>query len=472
MLEDKCTLAIKKYNMLSYGDSVIVGLSGGADSCALLHYLCSLRDEFSLNITAVHVNHMIRGEEAERDADFAEQFCKKLCVAFHLYRENIPAIAAEKGIGLEQCGRDVRYRIFEEESKKTGAKIATAHTLSDSVETVMFHIIRGCSVNGLKGIPPVRGNIIRPLIYCERADVEEYCSRHGIEYVNDSTNFTTDYARNKIRLQILPLMREMNPSINDAIRRLSESAAEDDEFISEYSDAAADEYLSLQSSSKLFSSKRPVMSRALIKICAEKIYIVPEQKHISAMCDAISRGEGSVNLPGDNIFSVNSDYISFSKKQDLESHPVKFFDWIETFRQGEIIAPVGFKINNIIMDINNYNDYLSRNKTNAKIIYKNSLDFDKMTEAVFRFRREGDMFSPAGRHCTKSLKKLFNENKIPPGIRRELPLLESDGIIAWISGIGVSEQFRVNESTQNVLYIEVKNLREAIWDDLRIGKGY
>ena len=414
MLEDKCALAIRKFNMLPPCTTVIVGLSGGADSCALLHYLCTLRDELSLTLLAVHVNHMIRGEEAARDAAFAAGFCETLGVPFRLYQRDVPSIAAQRGIGLEQCGREIRYGILEDEAKKYGGRIATAHTLSDSVETVLFHLIRGSSVNGLKGIPPIRGNIIRPLITCERSEVEEYCARHGITYVTDSTNLTTDYARNKIRLQILPLMRELNPSVNDAIRRLSESAAEDDEFICGYSDAAAHAYLSTGWAGKVFSSKRPVMSRALIRICAERLHIVPEQKHVAAMCDAIGRGEGSVNLPGGSI-----------------------------------------KINNLIMDINNYNDYLSQNSEKAKIIFKNSLDYDTISEAVFRFRREGDRFSPSGRHCTKSLKKLFNEEKIPPRIRGQLPMLESGGMLAWISAVGVSERCKVTEKTARVLYIEV-----------------
>ena len=455
MLEDKCALAIRKFNMLPPCTTVIVGLSGGADSCALLHYLCTLRDELSLTLLAVHVNHMIRGEEAARDAAFAAGFCETLGVPFRLYQRDVPSIAAQRGIGLEQCGREIRYGILEDEAKKYGGRIATAHTLSDSVETVLFHLIRGSSVNGLKGIPPIRGNIIRPLITCERSEVEEYCARHGITYVTDSTNLTTDYARNKIRLQILPLMRELNPSVNDAIRRLSESAAEDDEFICGYSDAAAHAYLSTGWTGKVFSSKRPVMSRALIRICAERLHIVPEQKHVAAMCDAIGRGEGSVNLPGGSIFSVHSDGISFSKKQELADQPVTCQDWKEAFRQGEIMAPSGLKINNLIMDINKYNDYLSQNSEKAKIIFKNSLDYDTISEAVFRFRREGDRFSPSGRHCTKSLKKLFNEEKIPPGIRGQLPMLESGGMLAWISAVGVSERCKVTEKTARVLYIEV-----------------
>ncbi len=454
MLPDKCRLAIEKYGMLSEGDSVIVGLSGGADSCALLYYLCSLREELSLRIVAVHVNHMIRGGEAERDAAFAETFCEKLKVEFRLYRRDIPAMAAQKGIGLEQCGREVRYAIFEEESKQCGGKIATAHTLSDSVETVLFHIIRGCAVNGLKGIPAVRGNIIRPLIGCERSDIEAYCAAHRIEYVTDSTNLTTDYARNKIRLQILPLMKEMNPSVVEAIGRLSECAAADDGFLCEAADRAAEDFLKYGRADILFASEPPVASRALMKICAARLPVTPEQKHIAAMCDSLRRGTGSVNLPGDNVFSVRNHTVVLKKKSEITKDCQAANNWNVEFVPGEIITPSGHKIISRIIEKNKYNELLSQNRKNEKNVYKNSLDCDRITRATFRFRREGDTFSPVGRKCTKSLKKLFNEEKIPTAIRGQLPLLESDGNIAWISGIGVSEPFRVNESTQKVLYIE------------------
>ena len=463
MLEDKCGLAIRRYDMLKKGDRLIVGLSGGADSCALLHFLCSIREEYSLNITAVHVNHMIRGEEAERDAAFAEKFCNDIGVEFHLYKRNIPSIAAEKGTGLEQCGREIRYGIFSEEAAGCPAKIATAHTLSDSVETVLFHIIRGCSVNGLKGIPPVRGNIIRPLIFCERADIEDYCARYGIDYVTDSTNLSTDYARNKIRLQILPLMRQLNPLVNEAIGRLSETAASDDRFICEFAKKAADDFLFSGSTEQLLNAEPPVLSRAVIMICSERLGIIPEQKHVAAMCDSIYAGSGSVNLPMDNIFRVYNNSIYFAKKADHHVADACGNNWEADFLRGEIITPCGQKIFTYVLDKNKFIGLFNnnKNKKNDENIFKNCLDYDTIKKAAFRFRREGDIFSPAGRNCSKSLKKLFNEEKLSPDIRGRIPLLESEGCIAWICGIGAAEQFKVTDATEIVLYIDA-DLRDIM----------
>lgn len=441
--------------MLSRGDRIIVGLSGGADSCAMLHFLCSLRDEYALELKAIHVNHMIRGEEARRDADFAREFCQKLCVAFELYTADVPAIAAEKGIGWEQCGREIRYGLFEKAAGEWNAKIATAHTLSDSVETVFFHMIRGCSLNGLKGIPPVRGNIIRPLILCQRSDIESYCAGHGIRYMTDSTNLSTDYARNKIRLRLLPLMRELNPSVVEAIGRLSESAGSDDAFLCELADEVAEAYFKTGDADRLIQSRRPVMSRALMAICREKLHICPEQRHIYEMMACIDRKEGSVNLPGDHLFLIRQNRIFFTDQSHLSQKASLFENWRADFQPGEIITPSGQTIILRIIDKNKYDELCEKEKTAGKDkkVFKNCIDYDIIKKAGFRFRSEGDRFSRAGRGVSKSLKKLFNEEKIPVEIRHLVPLLESDGMIAWICGIGAAEQFKVTGATRLVLYI-------------------
>lgn len=448
----KCRLAIEKYNMLNRGDNVIVGLSGGADSCAMLHFLCSIGDELALKITAVHVNHMIRGGEAERDASFAEEFCRKLGVKFVLYKRDVPKLSTERRQGVEECGRDVRYEIFAREAAKCDGKIATAHTLSDSAETVIFHIIRGCALNGLKGIPPVRGNIIRPLIFCERDDIEAYCAAHNIEYITDSSNMSADYTRNKIRLQILPLMRQINPSASSAIYRLSECAAEDEAYLQSMSLKIAEDYLNNDSANGLFAAAPPIASRALVAICRESLGIIPEHGHISAMLECIERGSGTVNLLSDNIFSVRDGKIKFVRKSDLRNKSKIDNSWFCELFEGEITTPFGKNFSVKIIDRNNYDNI----KKIYKNVFQNSLDYDTIKgTAKFRFRNDGDLFRQAGRGNTKSLKKLFNELKVPLNERAVLPILECCGTIAWIYNIGVAEGFQVTESTNKIMYIEV-----------------
>lgn len=449
-MNTKCRAAIEQYHMLSHGDSVIVGLSGGADSCALLHYLCGLREEFGLNLTAVHVNHGIRGKEATRDAAFAEEFCRELGVKFRLYERDVPQIAAVRGRGWEECGRDVRYEIFGREAERVGGKIATAHTLSDSVETMIFHMIRGCSLHGLRGIPPVRGNIIRPLILCERKDIEVYCAAHQIEYITDSTNLSSDYTRNKIRLQLLPLMQEINPAAVRALGRLSESASADDDYLHALSADLTEDYFRHGRAEGLFSAPEPIANRALVEICSQTLAIIPEHRHVSAMLDCIQKGKGRVNLTGDNVFCVKNGGIFFLKKNDLASMQNLSSDWQHELSPGEIITPFSQKIFLQLADKNKYDNLRKIHKN----VFQNSLDYDIIRQAVFRFRRDGDSFRQAGRGNTKSLKKLLNERKVPAALRYRLPLLECDGHVAWICGIGVAEGFQVSENTETILYIQ------------------
>lgn len=458
-MNTKCRQAIETYRMLRQGDHVIVGLSGGADSCAMLHFLCGICDEFALHITAIHVNHMIRGEEALRDAAFAEDFCRELNVDFRLYERDVPKIAKERGMGLEECGRDLRYDIFRKEAAPFGGKIATAHTLSDSAETVLLHMIRGCSVNGLRGIAPVRGNIIRPLILCGREDIEAYCAAHQIRYVTDSTNLQTEYARNRIRLQMLPLMREMNPAFTQAIGRLSESASEDELFFEEAARPLVEAFLAGGSAEGLFSQPWPIVSRALTEICRQKCGFFPEYRHLTAMRQCLLDQHGSVNLPRDVIFSVKQNEITLfraadgSEKLSFDEYWHCDFGLVDIEETREIITPCGQKIIARVTDKNKYDNIRKIHKN----VFDYSLDYDKIKEASFRFRKSGDVFCQAGRGHTKTLKKLFNERKIPVKDRQRLPMLVTGGCIVWICSIGVAEGFQVTEDTDHVLMISVES---------------
>ena len=217
---------IEKYNLLEKGDKIVVALSGGADSVSLLDALYSLKELYNLTIYTAHVNHGIRGEEADRDENFCKMLSKKYNAELFIKKADVKAIAQQQKISEELCGRNVRYTFFEELSKKLDAKIATAHTASDNAETLLFNIIRGTSVSGAGAIPPRRDNIIRPLIELTRADIEQYCVDNRLEYVNDSTNYTDEYTRNNIRHNIIPILTRINPNFEQAAMRFSENARE------------------------------------------------------------------------------------------------------------------------------------------------------------------------------------------------------------------------------------------------------
>ena len=210
---DKALSAVEKYNMLSPGAAVIAAVSGGADSMAMLLFLMKISERYSLSLTVAHVNHGLRGEEARRDEEYVRSFCEKNSLRFEVLHADVATLAKQSGETCEECGRRVRYEFFESIDKN--AKIATAHTASDNAETMLFNLARGSSLKGLCGIPPVRGNIIRPLIFCTREDIEVFCRENSLDFVTDSTNLTLDYSRNKIRHIAVPALKEINSAFEE-----------------------------------------------------------------------------------------------------------------------------------------------------------------------------------------------------------------------------------------------------------------
>ena len=236
---EKALAAVRRENMLCEGGNVLVALSGGADSMALLCFLREQRKALSIGtLTAAHINHGLRGEEAERDEAFVRAQCERLGIPLLVLRADVAGEATANGEGLEEAGRRVRYTFLTEQARRLHARIATAHTLSDSIETVLFHMARGCGLRGLCGIPPVRTSsfdetilIIRPLIDCTRTDIEDYCERGAIPFVNDSTNSDPSYARNRIRHHIVPEFKAINPDAEAAFFRLQKHARAEDAFL-------------------------------------------------------------------------------------------------------------------------------------------------------------------------------------------------------------------------------------------------
>ena len=224
---------IKKYNLIENGDKIVLGVSGGPDSITMLDILRQLREELEFEIVVAHINHMIR-EEAIEDEKYVQEYCKKNNIECYIKRIDVEKIANTKKIGTEEAGRKVRYEFFEEILQKTGSnKIGIAHNKNDKIETIIMHILRGSGISGLKGIEPKRDNkYIRPLIECERTEIEQYCEENKLEPRIDKTNFENEYTRNKIRNIVIPyIKKEFNPNIIETMNRLSELITEEDNYL-------------------------------------------------------------------------------------------------------------------------------------------------------------------------------------------------------------------------------------------------
>ncbi|MCR4611686.1 MAG: tRNA lysidine(34) synthetase TilS, partial [Lachnospiraceae bacterium] len=195
---------IEKYNMIDGGDKIFAAVSGGADSVALLLVLKSIADELGFSLEAIHVEHGIRGKESEDDAKFVEDLCKRLGVRCHIYHIDAPSFAGERGYSLEEAARILRYECFDKHT--TDGKVAIAHNMDDNAETMLYNMVRGTGIEGIRGIKKVRDNFIRPLIECTRYEIEKFLEAEGRDFRTDSTNEQTDYTRNKIRHNVMPVL--------------------------------------------------------------------------------------------------------------------------------------------------------------------------------------------------------------------------------------------------------------------------
>ena len=234
-MEQKLLKIITEYDLIQKGDNIVIGVSGGPDSMALLNMLINLKKENKIdaNLIVAHVNHGIR-EEAEEETKYVENFCKNNNIPCYIKREKVEELAREEKVGTEEAGRKLRYSFFDEVAKKENAnKIATAHNANDNAETVLMNLMRGAGTSGLKGIEIIRdGKYIRPILKFTRKEIEEYCELNKLNPKIDRTNLENIYTRNKIRNELIPLIeKEFNPNIVSSLNRLSELLTEEDEYI-------------------------------------------------------------------------------------------------------------------------------------------------------------------------------------------------------------------------------------------------
>lgn len=430
---------VSKYELLQYGDKVIVCLSGGADSVALLNVLVSFKEKYDLTVYAAHLNHNLRGEESKRDEDFCKVLCKKYNVKLFLKSVDIKAKAEQQKISSELCGRNERYKFFEELSKQLGAKIATAHTASDNAETLIFNIARGASVSGVSAIPPKRENIIRPLIEVTRCIIEDYCKSECLEYITDSTNLTDDYTRNKIRHNIIPVLKKINPQFEVAAMHLSENAREVNEYINRQAKTALYDCKTSfgYDCKKLLQLDKAILKYALIMMLKNTGAQLPQQKHIELMTEIIKTG-GAVNI---------SNRVTAVAKQNI-FRIVKDEEYLD-FKPIKLKKNVNFEFNNKqysareinINYINGIQDLIS-----TELFLKN---------AEFRTRRPNDKFTYPKRKITKPLRKVMNEMKIPSEIRNQLIVLAVDSTVLWCENIGVSLQGKSDDNSESAIKIEI-----------------
>lgn len=426
---------------LSAGDRVLCAVSGGADSMCLLHVMKACSVTLGIEVFAAHYEHGIRGEESERDAIFVSSCCEKYGISCTVGHGDVPAYAKAKGLGTEEAARELRYAFLERTADELGCGyIATAHNANDNVETVLFDLARGSGAKGLAGIPPARGRIIRPLLAVTRPEIERYLEENAISHVEDSTNAQDDYSRNLIRHRVIPVLKQINPALEQALSRSSALLRQDDDCLEALAKSFIERYYDGESLplDKLRAEHRAVSSRVIRALCEKSL----SADNIDAVL-ALLEGDGLAyaDVPGQRLRRERG-RLYFSEDEAIEP-------WDELVIPGEsvYIERAGISVS-------------AHFGKNCKEINSQFTSYAVKYESIrgklhCTQKREGDVFKPAHRGCTKALKKLFAEKKYTRHLRSVTAVFRDDEGIVAVEGFGVAERCAAGAG-ENVLIITIE----------------
>lgn len=463
MLEKIARKTIKKHNLIEKNEHIVVGVSGGADSISLLYFLYTIKEEYNLKLTAVHINHCMRGEESDGDCNFVIEFCKRLGISLKVFSFDINQKAKKYSISTEEAGRKYRYSSFEKVLQEEGAdKIAIAHNKDDNAETIIMRFLRGAGLKGLSGIAYKRGHIIRPLLDCYRKDIEEFCSQNGLLFRNDSTNSLNIYTRNKIRLDLMPyIKKEFNPNIIENLVNMAEVFSDENNFLDELAKNLLDDVTFEKTQEKIvlniekLKQNNVVVIKRAIRLALtsfnQNLYNI-SLEHINNIISIIKKNTGkSINLPN-NIFVCNqyekliiTNNIKYIKN-DIE------YNYKLELEQKIFIKEINKTVLLTKKDINH-----SFFSTKVCTI---SLNYDKIGNTLFlRQRKPGDKVYING--MTKKLKNIFIDLKIPANERNLYPIFDTEQEIVGVLGLFVCDRFKTDKPGNVFLYIWEENNNEG-----------
>lgn len=449
VLEQKALCALRQYSLFSQGDRIAVGVSGGADSVALLRFLAALRPQFGWDLVVCHIHHGLRGAEADRDEHFVRALAEQLGLPCAVSRIDAAALALRDHISVEEAGRMARYAFFTQTAGE-GGRIATAHTLDDSIETVLMNLVRGTGLRGLCGIPRIRGNIVRPLLDCTRAEVEDYLGALGQPYCTDSTNLTDDYTRNRIRHDILPRLCALNPNFPGAMARMLPRLA---------AQQALTDCLAAQSAQQLHAAcgglSRQGLSALPEPVCDRLLLRLLEQNRLPVSAAAVERMTetlrtgGKLDLAARSWFFVAQGDLAaviYAPPGGIPPVPVPL-------PQEETPAILPFSPQKSLkLTLCNKIVANTSEKFNISLL-KYAIDCDKIKGYSFmRTRRPGDTFIIGKKQL--SLGEAWAAAGIPALLRPALMVLADEQGVLWAEGIGSSSRAAVTENTKQYVIIE------------------
>lgn len=437
----KVNKAIFRHEMLMLTEDVAaacvtVALSGGADSVALLYAMLEVSD---VEVKAAHLNHCLRGAESDADEQFCIDLCNRLGVPITTERIDIKAIAEQTGESIELCARNQRYAFLKRVAGECGV-IATAHNADDNLETVIFNLARGTGIAGLCGIPPKRDNIVRPLIYCTRAEIEDYLNAKKQDWRTDSTNTDEAYTRNFIRHSISPRLVQLNPSVKQNVSEMCDVLRSDNEFILSSAEELFEED-SLYCDS-LAAAPKSVATAAISLACKRELGITPERKTVNAIYKLCLENKGKYNFEGNSFAVIEKGRLCLYKHQKTENFCLPLRD------------ALGKNIGGWEFSLISKAEYDKFDKVNKKLLFS-AADCDKISisSCIKNYRGSGEI-RIAGRNCTKSIGKLLNECGIPERCKGEAVIIEDGTGTALVCGYAVSERVKIDKTTTKVLLIK------------------
>ncbi|MHB8105754.1 MAG: tRNA lysidine(34) synthetase TilS [Dehalococcoidales bacterium] len=469
--EQKVLTFINEKKLVSRRDKLVVAVSGGPDSVCLLYVLAGLRKELDIDLHIAHLNHQLRGENSAADAKYVTGLAKKLGIPATIASRDVKAYRKQRRLSLEEAARLVRYSFLADVAATVGAtKVAVGHTADDHAETMLMHLLRGSGIKGLRGLAPlsklnVSGGsltVIRPLLDLNREETVDYCRTHNLKPRLDASNLSTEPVRNKIRLQLLPLLRKYNPQITQALLRLSHTTADDLDFIEVEARRFKESILKIERNSVIIKKKdllalHPALQRQILRFSIESLLGSLkdiEAGHIEDIIDALEKPAGKViGLPFGINFTIEYErYVLAPESLSLCPFPTLEGETALKIPGKTLIS--GWAINTVI-----------EKKSAGKAWEDETGDFSACFDfnsvgknLTVRHRLTGDRFQPLGMKQPKKLNVFMIDARIPQTWRRRIPLVCSDKEIIWVVGYRINERNKVRPDTKEILRLDFKKV--------------
>ena len=485
---------IKKYKMLTSNTKLVVAVSGGPDSATLLHLLFKLTPKYNLRLWVAHLNHELRGREADFEAEWVKKFAFKLGIPVISDTFNVAALAKEKRLSLEEAARQVRYDFLEKVANQLGAsRIALAHTASDQTETLLMRLMRGSGLDGLSAIPPVRDKIIRPLIEVFRGEIQDYCRENDVQPCLDSSNRETSFLRNRVRLNLIPyLSREYGDQIEKVFFQTTNLLRQDSEYLKRETERVFRSVLEEKRSEGLvlnegkLSCLHPALQRRVLRKAIEKIKGnlkgITFDHVVSVLKLYKTKQSKQLDLPHGLVIRHRYGNLLISNEKEKSLSFVRNLIIPGTTKLTELNLALDTELISGLPGIHAQKgsqkklgeEFISSRRFGASLPLASArnlkfnqihcfpepqalFDFDKLEPPLYLRKRErGDRFHPLGMKGSKKVKDFFIDLKIPLEQRERIPLLMDKDKVVWIVGYRIDERFRVDEDTRSILKVRIR----------------